>query len=158
MPLPIAPLPLGERSKCPIANALDVVGDRWTLLVVRDLLFFGKVRYNELLGSSEGIPTNILADRLRRLQECGIVEKKSYQTRPPRYEYRLTQRGADLLPILREMIGWANRHIAETGKPPAAFLDRLGAAAPPGLASARTAPRASRRRSRRRPGRTLSRV
>jgi DNA-binding HxlR family transcriptional regulator len=146
VPLPTAALPLGERSKCPVANALDVVGDRWTLLVVRDLLFFGKVRYNELLGSSERIPTNILADRLRRLQESGIVEKKSYQTRPPRYEYRLTQRGADLLPILREMIVWANRHIAGTGKPPAAFLDRLGAATP-GPASASTGPRESGRRS-----------
>ncbi len=103
---------------CPIANALDVV---------RDLLFFGKVRYNELLDSAEGIPTNILADRLRRLEASGIVEKKAYQTRPARYEYRLTPRGADLMPILREMIAWANRHIAGTGKPPAGFFDRPGA-------------------------------
>ncbi len=147
---PTVPLPLGERSRCPIANALDVVGDRWTLLVVRDLLLFRKVRFNELLDSAEGIPTNILADRLRRLQAAGVVEKTAYQTRPPRYEYRLTPRGADLLAILREMVAWSNRHIAGTGRPPTAFLERPGAAFSARIAPARTGPRASGRKPRRR--------
>jgi DNA-binding HxlR family transcriptional regulator len=111
-------LPVGDRSVCPIANVLDLLGDRWTLLVVRDLLFFRKVRYNELAATLERIPTNILAERLRRLEAAGIVEKSSYQDRPVRYEYRLTPRGTDLLPVLREMIGWAKRHIAITGKRP----------------------------------------
>ena len=118
-------LPPDARSKCPIANALDVLGDRWTLLVVRDLLFLKKLRYSELAHSGESIPTNILADRLRRLEEAGIVEKRAYQLRPPRYEYHLTSRGADLLPILREMVIWANRHIPGTGRPPREFFDRL---------------------------------
>lgn len=123
-------LPLGDRSVCPIANTLDIVGDRWTLLVVRDLLISRKTRYNELAGSREGIPTNILADRLRRLEKAGIVEKKAYLERPKRYEYRLTPRGADLLPILREMVHWANRHIAGTGRPPAHFFEAPGHAEP----------------------------
>jgi len=116
-------LPRSDRSKCPIANALDVVGDRWTLLVVRDLLFFGKVRYKDLAASAEGIPTNLLADRLRRLEAAGIVKKKAYQRRPVRYEYRLTPRGADLLPLLREMVTWANLHIEGTARPPARFYE-----------------------------------
>jgi DNA-binding HxlR family transcriptional regulator len=118
MPSPKGLLPAGDRSVCPVANVLDLLGDRWTLLVVRDLLFFRKVRYNELADTLERIPTNILADRLRRLEAAGIVEKGAYQDRPVRYEYRLTARGMDLLPVLREMIGWAKRHIAITGKRP----------------------------------------
>ena len=135
-----ADLPLGDRSKCPIANALDIVGDRWTLLVVRDLLLFRNVRFNELLLSAEGIPTNILADRLRRLEASGIVEKTRYQERPPRFEYRLTPRGADLLPILRELIAWSNRHISGTGRPPPGFFDR------PSVAGAGVHRRATTRR------------
>lgn len=119
-------LPLGDRSVCPVANALDLVGDRWTLLVVRDLLLLRKVRYGELARSLERIPTNILADRLRRLEAAGIVTKRPYQRHPIRYEYRLTRRGADLLPILREMAAWASRHVAGTAKsPPAALRGRL---------------------------------
>lgn len=117
-------LPLA-RSKCPVANALDVLGDRWTLLVVRDLLLLRKLRYSELAQSRESIPTNILADRLKRLEVAGIVERKAYQIRPPRFEYHLTPRGADLLPILREMVVWANRHIPGTGRPPKHFWEEF---------------------------------
>jgi len=116
-------LPLSDRSKCPVANALDLLGDRWTLLVVRDLLFFRKVRYKDFAASAEGIPTNLLADRLRRLEAAGIVEKSAYQQRPVRHEYRLTPRGRDLLPVLRELIAWANLHIAGTARPPARFSE-----------------------------------
>jgi DNA-binding HxlR family transcriptional regulator len=129
-----AGLPLGPRSRCPIANALDVVGDRWTLLVVRDLFFLHRFRFSELVRSAEGIPTNILADRLRRLVEAGIVEKKAYQDRPRRYEYRMTPRGLDLLPLLREMVVWANRHIPGTGRPPKDFFEKAekaGSGPPP---------------------------
>jgi DNA-binding HxlR family transcriptional regulator len=126
---PPSDLPAHARSRCPIANTLDVLGDRWTLLVVRDLLFLKKLRYSELARSNESIPTNILADRLRRLEEAGVVEKKAYQLRPPRYEYHLTPAGLDLLPILREIVVWANRHIPGTGRPPHAFFDRLAAEA-----------------------------
>ena len=108
----------GDRSLCPIANALDLLGDRWTLLVVRDLLFSKKVRFNELVASSERIPTNILAERLKRLEAAGLVEKRAYQRRPIRFEYRLTRRGAELFPVLKELVAWANRHIPGTYRPP----------------------------------------
>ena len=107
-----------RRSDCPIANALDLIGDKWTLLVIRDLLFLGNRKFGELLSSPEGIPTNILSDRLRRLEEHGLVAKVSYQERPPRHEYQLTAKGADLFPVLRALAGWANRHIPGTMVPP----------------------------------------
>ena len=101
------------RSNCPIACALDIIGDKWSLVIVRDL-FFGKRRYNEFLESPEGITTNILANRLKRLERHGIIERRPYQENPPRYEYRLTQRGKDLLPVIRAAIGWSKAHIPGT--------------------------------------------
>lgn len=117
------------RSPCPIAGTLDLLGDKWTLLVVRDILFFGKRRFGELAASPEGIPTNILSDRLRRLEECGVLVKAPYLTRPQRYEYHLTERGRDLLPVLRAMIEWANRHLPGTAKAPPGMLEKAAEAA-----------------------------
>ena len=111
------------RSACPIANALDLLGGRWTLLVIRDLTFLGKRRFGELLSSPEGIPTNILTDRLRRLEEGGLVEKVPYQLRPPRYEYQLTPKGMDLLPVLRSLVEWALRHLPACEAPPPGGLE-----------------------------------
>jgi DNA-binding HxlR family transcriptional regulator len=116
--------PTGARSPCPIANVLDLLGDKWTLLVVRDLLFMAKRRFGDFLSSPEGIPTNILTDRLRRLEEHGIVTKVPYLSRPVRHEYHLTPRGSDLFPLLREMIGWANRHLPGTATPPPGFMEK----------------------------------
>src|SRR5688572_29828570 len=79
------------RSVCPIANTLDLVGDKWSLLVVRDLLH-GKRTYGELLDSPEGIPTNMLADRLRRLEDAGLIASSAYQQHPIRYAYTLTEK------------------------------------------------------------------
>jgi DNA-binding HxlR family transcriptional regulator len=108
------------RSRCPIAGALDVLGDTWTLLVLRDLLFYDKHRFADFLNSPEGISTNILAERLKRLETCGLVERRRYQDRPPRDEYYVTQRGHDLIPVLRELIAWGQRHIPGVAqKPPA---------------------------------------
>jgi DNA-binding HxlR family transcriptional regulator len=101
------------RSPCPVACSLDLLGDRWTLLVVRDLLL-GKSTYSEFQQSPEGIPTNILAERLKRLQRYGVVEKVLYQERPKRYRYRLTQKGRDLYPVLSAMIDWGNRYVPGT--------------------------------------------
>jgi len=113
---PESELPPGARSICPISNTLDLLGDKWTLLVVRDLLFFDKHRFGDFATSLEGIPTNILADRLRRLEESGIVVKVAYSSRPKRYEYHLTTKGADLHPILFAMVQWAGRHVPGVGK------------------------------------------
>lgn len=115
-------LPEDRRSGCPISSTLDLLGDKWTLLVVRDLLFLRKRRFGEFLESPEGIPTNILTDRLRRLEEHGVVEKSLYSERPRRYEYRLTARGAELFPVLRAMAEWGLRHLPGTSAPPAEVL------------------------------------
>lgn len=110
------------RSRCPIAGTLDLLGDGWSLLVIRDLLFYDKHRFADFLSSPEGISTNILAERLKRLERCGLVEKRRYQDKPPRDEYVLTAKGHDLLPVLRELIKWGQSHVPGTAKrPPAGY-------------------------------------
>jgi DNA-binding HxlR family transcriptional regulator len=94
-----------ERSCCPVACALDNLGDKWTLLLVRDLLL-GKKRYQEFLTSPEQIATNILADRLKKLEAAGIIVQHAYQQKPLRYEYVLTQKGEDLRPVLEALVKW----------------------------------------------------
>lgn len=101
------------RSPCPVSCCLDLLGDKWTLLVVRDLLL-GKTTYTELQKSHEGIPTNILAERLKRLLVAGIIEKSQYQERPKRYAYHLTAKGRDLREVLSAMIDWGNKYIPGT--------------------------------------------
>ena len=102
-----------KRSSCPAACALDLAGDKWTLLVVRDLLR-GRATYGELAGSPEGIPTNILADRLRRMEASGLIQAKPYQRRPVRYAYSLTAKGRDLNDVLAAVARWGHRHIPGT--------------------------------------------
>ena len=99
-----------KRSPCPIANSLDILGDKWTLLVVRDL-FLDKHTYGEFQDSQEGIPSNILADRLKRLEWAGIIGKSPYQDRPVRYAYHLTEKGQSLGPIVKEYINWGLKQI-----------------------------------------------
>jgi DNA-binding HxlR family transcriptional regulator len=106
-----------RRSLCPVSCTLEVVGDRWSLLVVRDLMR-GKRRYAEFLASSEGIPTNILADRLKRLQRAGIIGSRRYSTHPPRVEYALTSKGEDLRPMMRAMVEWGIKHAGGRMPPP----------------------------------------
>ena len=118
-----APAPCDLRSPCPIAGALDLMGDGWTLLVIRDLLFYDKHRFADFLDSPEHISTNVLAERLKRLEKRGLVERRRYQERPPRDEYYLTVKGHDLLPVLRELIKWGQAHVAGTAKrPPPNFV------------------------------------
>jgi DNA-binding HxlR family transcriptional regulator len=102
-----------NRSKCPVSCVLDLLGDKWTLLLVRDLLL-GKGTYTEFQQSPEGIPTNILAERLKRLRAAGIIERLPYQQRPVRYRYQLTRKGSDLYPVLSAMIDWGNRYVEGT--------------------------------------------
>jgi DNA-binding HxlR family transcriptional regulator len=100
-----------RRSDCPIASTLDVVGDKWTLLVIRDIGLFGKHRNKDFQAADEGIPSNILASRLKQLVDQGLVEKRLYQAHPPRYEYHLTKPGMELLPIVKSMAKWGVRNI-----------------------------------------------
>jgi DNA-binding HxlR family transcriptional regulator len=101
------------RSRCPVANTLDLVGDKWSLLVIRDMRH-GKRTYGELADSPEGIPTNILADRLKRLEDAGIITSALYQERPARYAYELTPKGAELGEVLLALVRWGKRHIPGT--------------------------------------------
>jgi DNA-binding HxlR family transcriptional regulator len=109
------------RSPCAVACTLDLVGDKWSLLVVRDLLR-GNVTYGKLQDSPEGIPTNILADRLKKLEQAGLIAKSAYQEHPVRYAYELTDKGKDLREILGAIVRWGKKHIPGT--------QTLGSAAP----------------------------
>jgi len=97
--------PAPKRSSCPVACSLDIFGDRWTLLLIRDL-FFGRTRFKDFVASPEGIPTNILADRLERLLARGIVEQIPAQDGTKRMAYRLTKKGKALGPVLKAMRDW----------------------------------------------------
>ena len=100
-----------KRSNCPIAATLDRVGDKWSLLIIRDIGLLDKHRNKDFQDSTEGIPTNILANRLKKLTEEGLIEKRLYEERPPRYEYHLTPAGRSLLPVIGAMAEWASANI-----------------------------------------------
>ena len=112
---PIQPPVLNFRSSCPVACSLDIIGDKWTLLVVRDL-FLDKHTYSELQNGQEKIPSNILADRLKRLQHSGIISKQQYQQRPVRYRYHLSKKGEDLKFVLLELVKWGSKHLPANEK------------------------------------------
>ena len=100
-----------KRSDCPLSCSLDIFGDKWSLLIIRDLLFFKKSTYNDFLKSAEGIATNILASRLKALEENGLIEKLEHPDSKAKILYRLTQKGIDLLPILMEVYSWAGKYL-----------------------------------------------
>ncbi len=113
-------------SGCPIALSLDVFGDRWTLLVLRDLLFRGKRRFSEFAAAPEAIATNVLADRLRRLEQDGVVARHHDPADGRRWLYRATEKGADLIPVLLEIVHWGTVH-GGGARAPAEFARRLRA-------------------------------
>jgi len=106
-----------RRSTCPVACALDVVGDRWTLLVIRDLLH-GKKRFGEFLGSQEHIPTNLLTDRLKRLEHEGLITSIPYSEHPRRVEYQLTAAGRELGRAVQALATWGLSQFPGTVPPP----------------------------------------
>lgn len=113
-----------RRSNCPISNVLDHVGDKWSLLILRDLMFFAKHSYSELQNSEEGIASNILSTRLAQLEQDGLIEKHIDPSDKRKRVYALTQAGQDMLPILLEMIAWSAKHDANTNAP-ADLLERI---------------------------------
>ena len=106
-----------RRSNCPISNVLDFVGDKWSLLIVRDLMFFGKRSFSDLKSSDERVATNILSSRLERLEKDGLITKETDPIDKRKRVYALTQEGKDLLPILLEMILWSSKHAPDTDAP-----------------------------------------
>ena len=103
-----------HRSPCPIACTLDLIGDRWTLLIIRDMLFLNKQRFEAFLDSPEGISTNILASRLKALEEMGLVEKRPYGNHSRRMNYYLTEQGKSLRPVLKAITIWGLKQIPDT--------------------------------------------
>jgi DNA-binding HxlR family transcriptional regulator len=110
-----------ETQVCSAARALETVGERWTLLIVRDALL--GVRRFEDFQRSLGIARNVLTDRLGRLVEAGVLERRAYSERPPRDEYRLTDKGRDLWPVVHALVTWGDRYEAPDG-PPRTFTHR----------------------------------
>jgi len=108
-----------RRSDCPINFALETFGDPWSLLIIRDIVYFGKKTYSEFLASEEGMATNILASRLAHLEQQGILVKKPAEQDKRKEEYALTEKGLDLIPILVEMANWSAEYDAQTGAPAA---------------------------------------
>ena len=106
------------RSECPITNVLDIVGDRWTLILVRDMLLLRKHEYKEFLEGPDGIATNILSDRLKKLCCAGIVDYISHPENKTRKLYYLTEKGKQLLPMMIEMIIWGASHLPAVRVPP----------------------------------------
>jgi len=104
-----------RRSDCPISISLEIFGDRWTLLIVRDLMLKGRTTFGEFLDGGEGIASNVLADRLGRLEAHGVVERRRHGQDGRRHTYRLTEKGIELAPVLLEIILWAARHEATAG-------------------------------------------
>jgi DNA-binding HxlR family transcriptional regulator len=99
-----------RRSDCPLNVCLEIFGDKWSLLIVRDLLFHEQHEFKDYLAAKEGIATNVLTDRLRRLEQNGIITRAAHAADRRRVEYRLSEKGLDLLPLLMEMAVWATKH------------------------------------------------
>ncbi len=108
----------GRGSGCPICYSLDIFGDRWTLLILRDLLLAGKQRYREFLASDEAIASNILSDRLRRLEAADIILREPDPNDRRQLIYRATDKGRTLLPVLLEIAAWGAANDPDTGAPP----------------------------------------
>jgi DNA-binding HxlR family transcriptional regulator len=107
--------PQFRRSDCPISAALETIGDKWSLLIVRDIACFGKHSYCEFLASSEGIATNVLANHLRRLERDGILQKEPHPGDRRKDIYTLTEKGLDLIPVLVDLAAWSRGYGVTAG-------------------------------------------
>ena len=96
---------------CPVAQTLDIIGERWTLLILRDLFRFGPRKFQDLETSLGRIGPNTLSARLKRLEQGGVVEQRLYELHPPRAEYVLTEKGRELGPVLRALRDWGSKHV-----------------------------------------------
>ena len=114
----------GRRSPCPISFALDLLGDKWSLLVIRDLVFAHKRHFADFLASPEGIASNILASRLKNLEASGILSRRADPDSARKVIYELTPKGIDLVPVLIDLISWGARHDPKTAAPEA-FIKRI---------------------------------
>ena len=115
---------MDKRSDCPISFSLDIFGDKWSLLIIRDIMFMGKCNYGEFANSDEKIATNILADRLVILEKAEIIKKSKDPDHKSKFIYSLTKKGIDLLPVLIEIIKWGATYDKDTAAPKD-FVNRI---------------------------------
>jgi DNA-binding HxlR family transcriptional regulator len=101
---------MAYESNCPVARTLDIIGERWTILILRDLVVDGPRKFQDLLHSLSGISPNTLSARLKTLEESGIIARRFYEDHPPRAEYVLTDKGRELRPVLRILREWGQKH------------------------------------------------
>ncbi len=111
-------MPARNPKHCPVARALDVIGDSWTILILRDLFLDGPRKFQHFQESLSGISPNTLSARLKKLEQNGIIERRFYEQHPPRAEYVLTERGRELGPIMKSLRDWGNKQ-KRTGQPAA---------------------------------------
>ena len=119
---------------CPIAMTLDVIGERWTIIIIRDL-YFGRTRFNDLLAASPGMSTKILSERLKLLEQHGLVRREVYSEHPLRAEYHLTDKGLSLEPVLNAIGAWGGQNLVPK-KEQAALLAKIDSMRPRNRASA----------------------
>ena len=113
-----------KRSDCPLSSSLDVLGDKWSLLIIRDLLMVGKFSFGDFIGSKEKIASNILTDRLSVLESDGIISKQVSPKNKSKFIYSLTPKGIELLPVLIEIMRWGAKYNADTPLPPKTIIKR----------------------------------
>ena len=101
------------RSQCPVARTLDLIGDRWSLLIVRDMLL-GRSKFQQFLASPENIPTNVLSGRLKLLESSGLIKASLYQRHPPRFAYTLTDKGKKLASVVRAIADWGESSLPKS--------------------------------------------
>ncbi|MCG8313057.1 MAG: helix-turn-helix transcriptional regulator [Pseudomonadales bacterium] len=107
-----------ERSDCAIGKSLDILGDSWSLLILRTFIFSGCREYGEFMQMPEGISTNILANRLVNLVGCGLLSKHPHPTNKKKYYYDITEKGFDSIRVLMALADWGTRHLDDTYVPP----------------------------------------
>lgn len=113
------------RSSCPIGSVLDLLGDKWSLLIIRDMMFFGKTTYSEFAESVERIASNILSDRLKKLEEFGFIQKLNHPTNLKTKVYTLTEQGVDLIPTMLELLKWSDQYLHEHIAPEARYFAQM---------------------------------
>jgi DNA-binding HxlR family transcriptional regulator len=115
----------GLRSDCPISTALDIFGDKWSLLIIRNLMFYNMNTYGEFIRMPENIATNILADRLVSLEKAGIILKEEHPESKAKFFYKLTSKGIDLVPLMLELTIWGGKHYEINPYPKAVINDAI---------------------------------
>jgi len=137
------------RSRCSIARTLEIVGDKWTLLLVRDLMWHEKHTFQELQESEENMPANLLSQRLKRLMEWGVIRREPYQERPLRYRYFLTEKGKKLEPALLHLMSWGHTQLGGGLYDPVRKISKTG------VATRKSRPASASRGRKENPARTL---